>query len=146
MLIDAARVLIPSVLAFVIGIALAPVLTHYLYKFRAWKKKGGKGNGMGDGNGTPLFDQLHSEREVSTPRMGGILVWASTLGSALLIWILAALFGEPYFSFDFISRSQTWLPLFGLLAGGLVGLIDDVFEVTRSSGLKVALTAICSVL
>ncbi|HEY0948022.1 MAG TPA: hypothetical protein VGE53_00820 [Candidatus Paceibacterota bacterium] len=134
MIFDAARVLIPSVLAFVIGIACAPVLTHYLYKFRAWKKKGGKGNGMGDGNGTPLFDKLHTEREVSTPRMGGIIVWASTLGSALLIWLLAAFFGEPFFSFDFVSRSQTWLPLFGLLAGGLVGLIDDIYEVTRSSG------------
>ncbi len=134
MIFDAARVLIPSVLSFVIGIAFAPVLTHYLFKFRAWKKKGGKGNGMGDGNGTPLFDQLHSEREVSTPRMGGIIVWASTIATALLIWILAILFGEPFFSFDFISRSQTWLPLFGLALGGLVGLIDDVYEVTRSSG------------
>ena len=134
MIFDAARVLIPSVLSFVIGIALAPLLTHYLFKFRAWKKVGGKGNSMGDRNGTPLFDELHKEREVSTPRMGGIIVWASTLISALGIWLLAFLFGEPFATFDFISRSQTWLPLFALLMGGLVGLIDDIFEVTRSMG------------
>jgi phospho-N-acetylmuramoyl-pentapeptide-transferase len=134
MIIDAARVLIPSVASFVIGIALAPILTHYLFKFRAWKKVGGKGNSMGDKNGTPLFDELHKEREVSTPRMGGIIVWASTLITALGLWVLALFFGEPFTSFDFISRSQTWLPLFALAAGAAVGLIDDVFEVTRSSG------------
>lgn len=134
MIFDAARVLIPSVIAFVIGIALAPILTHYLFRYRAWKKKGGKGNGMGDGNGTPLFDELHKEREVSTPRMGGIVVWASTLITALGIWIFAVFFGEPFTSFDFVSRSQTWLPLFALAVGAFVGLIDDVFEVTRSSG------------
>lgn len=134
MIFDAARVLIPSVISFILGIGLAPILTYYLYKFRAWKKKGGKGNGMGDGNGTPLFDALHKEREVSTPRMGGIIVWASTLATALGIWVLALFFGEPFASFDFISRSQTWLPLFALAVGAVVGLIDDVFEVTRSSG------------
>lgn len=134
MIFDAARVLIPSVLSFIIGIALSPILTHYLFKFRAWKKKAGKGNSMGDDNGTPLFDELHKEREVSTPRMGGIVVWASTLATAFVLWLFATFFGEPYTSLDFVSRSQTWLTLFALAAGGLVGLIDDVFEVTRSAG------------
>jgi len=134
MIFDAARVLIPSVVSFIIGIALAPLLAHYLYKYRAWKKKGGKGNGMGDGNGTPLFDELHREREVSTPRMGGIIVWASTLVTALGIWAFAILFGEPFASFDFISRSQTWIPLFALAVGAFVGLADDILEITRSSG------------
>lgn len=134
MIIDAARVLIPSVISFSVGIALAPVLTHYLFKHRAWKKKSGKGNSMGDMNGTPLFDELHKEREVSTPRMGGIIVWASTLITALGIWLLAMVFGEPFASFDFISRSQTWLPLFALAVGAGVGLVDDIFEITRSNG------------
>lgn len=134
MIFDAARVLIPSVISFTVGIALAPILTHYLFKHRAWKKKAGKGNSMGDANGTPLFDELHKEREVSTPRMGGIIVWASTLITALGIWVFALLFGEPFASFDFISRSQTWLPLFALAVGAGVGLVDDIFEVTRSSG------------
>lgn len=133
-LFDAARVLIPSITAFIIGIALAPVLAHYLYRCRAWKKKAGKGNGMGDGNGTPLFDELHKEREVSTPRMGGVIVWAATLITAFVFWVAAILLGEPYTSLDFVSRSQTWLPLFALMVGAGVGLIDDIFEVTRSRG------------
>ncbi len=134
MLLDAARVLIPSVVAFIIGIGLAPVLAHYLYQFRAWKKKGGKGKGIGDDTGTPLFDELHKEREVSTPRMGGILVWGSVGITAALLLVLGSVFGETVAQFDFVNRGQTWLPLFALIVGAFFGAIDDVLEITKSSG------------
>lgn len=134
MIFDAARVMIPFVAAFVIGIAIAPTITHYLYKHKAWKKKGGKVKGMGDELGTPMFNELHKEREVSTPRMGGIVVWASVLITALLIMLLGMFFGEPFASFAFVNREQTWLPLFALIVGAAVGLIDDILEVVRSEG------------
>lgn len=134
MLMDAARVLIPFVIAFAIGIASAPVLTHYLYKYKAWKKKGGKHKGLGDENGTPLFNELHREREVNVPRMGGVLIWSTVVLTAILLFILSAVFGSPFFELNLIDRSQTWLPLVALLIGGLVGLIDDVLEVTQSKG------------
>lgn len=134
MIFDAARVIIPFVAAFVIGIAIAPFITHYLYKYKAWKKKGGKVKGMGDENGTPIFNELHKEREVSTPRMGGIVVWASVIITALVFLLLGMSFGEPFLSFDFVNRGQTWLPLVALMGGAFVGLIDDLLEVTRSEG------------
>lgn len=134
MLFDAARVLIPSVITFVIGIALTPVVAHFLYKHRAWKKKGGKGKGMGDDNGTPLFDSLHQEREVSTPRMGGIVVWGSVLITAFVLLVAGMVLGEPFASYDFVNRGQTWLPIMALMVGALVGLIDDILEVTKSAG------------
>lgn len=134
MLLDAARVLIPSVVSFIIGIGLAPVVSHYLYKHRAWKKKGGKGRGIGDQAGTPLFDALHHEREVSTPRMGGVVVWGSVLITALGITFIGLFTGEPIAQFDFVNRGQTWLPLFALMVGAFFGMIDDVLEVTKSTG------------
>ncbi len=134
MLLDAARVLIPSVISFIVGIGLAPVVAHYLYKHQAWKKKGGKGKGIGDDAGTPLFDALHHEREVSTPRMGGIVVWGSIFITALGIAILGLIFGDPIEQYDFVNRGQTWLPLFALMVGAFFGMIDDVLEVTKSSG------------
>ena len=36
------QVLTAAVLSFTIGILMAPLLTHYLYKYHAWKKKPGK--------------------------------------------------------------------------------------------------------
>ncbi len=134
MIFNAARVLIPFVVAFVIGIILSPIVAHYLYKYKAWKKKGGKGRGIGDDAGTPLFDSLHSEREVSTPRMGGIVVWGATLITAAIAFVLAEVFHAPFDQLDFVNRGQTWLPLVALMVGALVGLVDDILEVSQSKG------------
>ena len=134
MLFDATRVLLPFIISFVFGIALTPLVTHYLYKHTAWKKKGGKGNGMGDATGTPMFDTLHEHREVSTPRMGGIVVWGATLLTLVFFWILSIALGLPYADLNIITRGQTWLPLVGLVVGAFVGLIDDILEVSQSAG------------
>ena len=134
MLADATRVLVPFILSFVIGIALSPIVAHYLYRYSAWKKKAGKGNGIGDSTGTPLFDALHKEREVSTPRMGGIVVWGATLLTTLFFVLLSETSSGVWSQLSFINRGQTWLPLFALFVGALVGLIDDILEVTRSTG------------
>ncbi len=133
MVVEAARVMIPPIVSFLIGIALAPVLSHYLYKYRAWKKVAGKGKGMG-GGGTPIFDELHKEREVSTPRMGGILIWVSILVTAFGISAFDFFFGEPFHTLSFVARNQTWLPLFALTVGAVVGLMDDLLEVTKGGG------------
>ena len=133
-LFDAARVLIPFIISFAVGIMFTPLLAHNLYQYKAWKKKGGKGKGIGDDNGTPIFDMLHKEREVSTPRMGGILVWGGVVITALGLALLGFLFGQPFPLLNFVNRGQTWLPLTALITGGVVGLVDDFLEVTRSNG------------
>ena len=133
MISTAARVFIPSATSFVLGIVFAPFLAGILYRAKAWKKKAGKGNGIG-GGGTPIFDELHKEREVSTPRMGGILIWASVLATAFLFWIFARSFDTFWPSLDFVNRRETWLPIFALAAGAGAGLIDDFLEITTGKG------------
>ena len=127
------KVLIPTAIAFCIGILITPTITHYLYKYEMWKKKSGKGAGYGGGE-TPLFDTLHKNRDTNTPRMGGIVIWASVVLTILFLLILQFLF--PYRmlgTLNFLSRSQTWLPLFALLIGACVGFIDDLL-VVRGTG------------
>ncbi len=122
------QVLVPAAAAFAIGIAITPILTHYLYKHRAWKKRAGK-HAL-DGSVASEFNRLHSDNEVRAPRMGGVIIWAS---AALTIFLFAAL--EQMFSssiFDtlhFLSRAQTWVPLAALLIGAGAGLIDDLLVV-----------------
>jgi len=132
MLLDFIKVFVPAVLAFAVGIGMTPLLTHYLYEHRMWKKKAGK-VGM-NGHGTPLFNKLHESRETGTPRLGGIVIW---LGAALAIFgvyaISHAFPSDTLLKLDFLSRNQTWIPLTALLAGGLLGLIDDFFEI-RGTG------------
>lgn len=131
--IDVVRILTPGTLAFFLGIALTPILTHYLYTYRMWKKTPGK-KALGGGE-TPLFNELHKDKEQAAPRMGGIIIWASASLTIFSIWLLATLFdGKLLENLNFLSRSQTWIPLFTLLVGSFVGLLDDLFEVTGKGG------------
>lgn len=128
MVIDLFKVFAPVTVAFVIGIALTPLLTNYLYRHELWKKRAGKV--APNGEATPIFNQLHQHKEVGTPRLGGIIIWSSVILTVLVIWIVSLLFPSEFTQkLNFLSRNQTWLPLFTLLVGSLVGLVDDWLEV-----------------
>lgn len=86
-LTDMIRVLVPAAVAFSIGILCTPVLTHYLYEFKAWKKKPGKLSL--DGTKAEEFNRLHEKHEVRAPRMGGIVIWGSVVLTTLTISIAA---------------------------------------------------------
>ena len=88
-----------------------------------------------DGSKTPLFAALHKDRETRVPRLGGVLIWVTTLGIALIFWLLGHFTSIPLFDkLNFISRNQTWLPLLTLLAASLLGLADDLMQVFRKGG------------
>lgn len=132
------KVLIPATASFLIGILFAPVLTHYLYKYKAWKKSAGKT--ALDGTPAVEFEKLrttvHAGTETSTPRMGGILIWMSVALVTLGIWSIARILQTPFTEkLDFLSRNQTWVPFVTLLAGSLTGLVNDLLDI-RPSGEK----------
>jgi len=117
-----------SSLAFVLAMFLTPLLTHYMYKYRLWRKEVRQFSP--DGTRTPLFAALHKEREVRVPRFGGVLIWLTTVVVALAIWGAARIFDGPFWEkTNFLSRNQTWLPLFTLVASALLGLSDDILQV-----------------
>lgn len=131
MIIDIVKVFLPAVGAFVLGILITPILTNYLYSHKMWKKKAGKV--ALDGTEATVFNELHKEKEVNTPRMGGIVVWFSSAAIIIGIWAIAKLFpGDVLSKLDFLSRSQTWLPLATLILGALAGLVDDYMEIKGS--------------
>ena len=128
MIADIFKIFLPAVLSFIVGIGITPILTNYLYKYKCWKKKSGKTAE------TPIFNSLHKEREVNTPRMGGIVVWGSAALTILGIWLISQVLPTDLaVKLDFLSRSQTWIPLCTLLLGAFIGLIDDVMEI-RGNG------------
>lgn len=137
MFIDVIKVFLPTASAFFIGIALTPVLTHYLYKHRLWKKTAGKKSP--DGGETPIFNELHKDKEVGTPRMGGIIIWVSTLLTILLFRLLSEIGpSDLTIKLDFLSRNQTWLPLFTLISASGLGLIDDIMQINASHKIAAA--------
>jgi phospho-N-acetylmuramoyl-pentapeptide-transferase len=135
MIIDIVKVFLPAIISFSLGILLTPTITHYLYKHKMWKKKAGKT--AYDGKEAVVFNELHKEKDTGTPRMGGIVIWLSVILTSLIIWSLSQVVpGESFVKLDFISRNQTWIPLFTLLIGAIVGFFDDYFEVIGKKGVS----------
>lgn len=125
---DIVKVFIPATLAFFTGILLTPAFSSFLYRNKMWKKNGGKKTM--DGSATPVFDSLHKEKEVSTPKMGGVLIWLSAFLVTAILFLLDYFLSDSITAkLDFLSRNQTWIPLTTLVLGGLVGLIDDSMEI-----------------
>ncbi len=122
------RVLFPATLSFLIGIAMTPALSYYLYEYKAWKKTPGK-NGL-DGKSADEFNRLHSVNETRAPRMGGVIVWGSVTITTIVIAALAFFIQSPGLtSLNFLSRNETWIPFAALLIGAFVGLIDDLLVI-----------------
>ncbi|MBL4644304.1 MAG: hypothetical protein JKX80_00370 [Candidatus Pacebacteria bacterium] len=122
------KIMTPAVIAFGVGIAITPVLTRTLYAHRAWKKKPGKKTL--EGSEAVEFNKLHKEREREVPRMGGIVIWGSAIITILGTWIVSLVLPTAEtIKMDFLSRAQTWIPLFALGIGAVVGLASDVLDI-----------------
>ncbi len=125
------KILIPAATAFIIGIAITPLLTHYLYKHKAWKKEGGKK--ALNGTDATEFNKLKAAGETQTPRMGGVIIWGSVLLTVVLLFAIERLFPQNQFAnLDFFSREQTWIPLCTLLIGAAVGFLNDFYDITHN--------------
>lgn len=138
------KILIPTALSFIVGIAITPLVTRYLYKYRVWKKNPQKI--ALDGNIAVEFARLRStgetraDTETKTPRMGGIVIWGSVLITVGLLFVGNYLFaGTIVADLDFFSRSQTWIPLATFVAGAFLGFLNDFYDVTRHAGQGISL-------
>lgn len=120
--------------AFWLGIFLTPILTHYLYKHKCWKKTA-RTKALTGGEAT-LFNALHKDKEVNTPRMGGILIWFCVFFVIMIFYFFAKILphSELTQKLNFFSRSQTWLPLFTLISASFLGLIDDLLQIKEKGG------------
>jgi phospho-N-acetylmuramoyl-pentapeptide-transferase len=113
--------------AFILAFWLTPILTHFLYKYHLWRKE--IRTKSIDNKELFFFKKFHSEKEIHVPRFGGLLIWISVLVLAIVFFLLS--FTDVWWlkKLNFLSRSQTWLPLFALVAASLVGLLDDILQV-----------------
>ncbi|MDP1629679.1 MAG: phospho-N-acetylmuramoyl-pentapeptide-transferase, partial [bacterium] len=119
---EVTRILALATIAFLIAMALTPILIRFLYKYRLGKQIRTEG--------APIFSSLHKKKE-GTPTMGGILIWFTVLILALGFSVLDSLFDGFWAKLNFLSRPQTLLPLGVLVASALMGLGDDLLGIFR---------------
>lgn len=127
-MIDVLKILIPSVLTFFLGIFITPFFTDFFYKHKMWKKNPRTESGDITNNN---FAKVHNTKgELSTPRIGGVIIWVSVLLTVFIIYFLAVVFPTDITKeLNFFSRGQTLIPLATLFFASLVGLVDDLLQI-----------------
>lgn len=133
MTLSAIKVLLPAFIAFVFGIAITPWLTHYMYKYRMWKRNSRSKENL-DAMSVE-FKKIHNENgEMNTPRVGGVIVWFSVIAVIAIIAVISFLFpNTATLKLNFLSRNQTLLPVVALLFASIIGLIDDLLQIYGKS-------------
>ena len=118
-IIPLSHLLLNAILTFTFAMLLTPIYTALAYKYKAWKKVRDTAT---TGEKAPIFYKLHAAKHKrNIPTMAGIVtILAIAIVTVGLNW----------------SRSQTYLPLFAMVAAGLVGLLDDFINIKgKSSGI-----------
>ena len=83
-----------------------------------------------DGTSEEFVKVHNTSAELSTPRIGGVIIWMSVLLTVAVIFLLAAFFPTDLtLKLNFFSRSQTLIPLATLVLASIIGLIDDMLQI-----------------
>src|SRR3989338_3357902 len=132
-LLQAVRVLLLSLFAFLAAFAITPGVRALLVRCGARKQ-------IRTSKETPVYSALHKKKE-GTPTMGGVIIWLTVAGLALLIALLAGIFDGFWDYLNFVNRAETYLPLAAMALAAGIGLFDDILGVlrvgSRGGGLKV---------
>ena len=129
MLLNLVKIFFPTALSFFIGLAITPLATHFFYTYKMWKRYGRNSEVE-----LPEFSKIHNQKEeLHTPRVGGIIIWVSVFLSVGIFYIASIIFPtSATIKMNFLSRNQTVIPFFTLIAGSLLGLWDDLVQIYGS--------------
>mgnify|MGYP006422164811 CR=1 FL=1 len=119
-----AKILLLTTISFIVAMLWTPVWTRMLFKYKM-------GKSLRSSKQAPIFSKMHKNK-AGTPTMGGVLIWFTVLVIALVFLLLHSFDPSGILGrLSFLTRGQTLLPLGVLVAAGLVGLIDDFFNVKK---------------
>ncbi len=133
--LDLVSILLPGFFAFVVGILITPIVTHFMFKHELWKKKSVAKSV--DGKKATITAKLHADEKRKVPRMGGLVIVLSIIITVGLFWAIGRLLPDIWVAeLDLVDRNETWLPLFALLSGFVLGVLDDLAVVGKLQFLK----------
>lgn len=117
------QALVLTCVSFFVAMMWAPVLVRILRRNKIGKQ-------IRDSSTAPIMAALHAAK-AGTPTMGGILIWATTLGVLLFVSAGCAIGAQAWCSWNFLSRTQTLLPVGAFIAAAFIGLIDDYLNMKK---------------
>jgi phospho-N-acetylmuramoyl-pentapeptide-transferase len=111
------RIFLLGLCGLLIAILVTPIYTAVSYKYKWWKKQ--RSDAWSGGVAT-VYQKLHAAKHKRhIPTMAGL----TFIVAVAAVTLVANL-----------DRSQTWLPLAGMVAAGSIGLLDDVLNIRSTGG------------
>jgi len=130
---EAVRVTILAAISFLVALAATPFWLRFLKKNNMTKQ-------IRPAKDAPVFNKFH-EKKQGMITGGGVIIWVTVLGLALVFWIMSLFFDGFWNYLNFIDRGQTYLPLAALLIAAVLGFFDDWIGALRigpaGGGIKV---------
>lgn len=118
------RIFILTSVGFVIALGATPLVTTMLYRFRF-------GKSIRTSNAAPIMSEMHKKKS-GTPTMGGLLIWMTLLILAVVLGAIAFYAPDSRLAgLNFLTRSETLLPLGLMILGAVVGMFDDVLNIMK---------------
>lgn len=112
------QVLLLGTFGFLFATIITPLYTTLAYKYELWKRP--RTNAV-TGEKASVYQKLHgAKHKRNIPTMAGVIFVAATA--------MVTLVGN-------LSREETWLPLAAMVGAGLVGLLDDYFNIRSIGGI-----------
>ena len=112
------RILTLGFAGFALSMLITPLYTNVAYKRQWWKRQ--RTDAWAGGKAT-VYAKLHAEKHKrNIPTMAGLIFVISIALVTLLVNL---------------KRTQTWLPLTGLIVSGLIGLTDDFMNIRSVGGI-----------
>ena len=114
---------------FLFAALIAPLFVKQLIRFNIGKNLREESP---DGKVAKIFQKLHAEKK-GTPTMGGILIWGIVLFVILFSRFLSFIGVVDH---SLLQRSEVYLPLFTMIFVGILGAVDDYFNVKGIGKIK----------
>lgn len=121
-------------LAFFVGITGTPLLLRIFHRHQAWPKSMPRERTV-TGEASEIVNQQESQLSPNIPRLGGVVIWGTVAVVTIVMWGISQLFPTDLtIKLSFLSRNQTWLPFFALIAASAIGLADDLLRIRNTGG------------
>lgn len=112
------HILLLAFFSFLLSMAVTPLFTSLAFRGKWWKRARTE---SWSGGVASVYNDLHADKHKRhIPTMAGVIFVFSIA--------IVTLSGN-------LERSETWLPLAGMLGAGAIGLIDDVLNLRSNGGI-----------
>lgn len=111
------KIILLGCAGFMLSMLLTPLYTAKAYRHRWWKRARTEAV---TGESATVYQQLHAAKhERHIPTMAGV-IFVTAVALITLVFNL--------------NRTETWLPLAAMVGAGMIGLVDDIFNIRSHGG------------